>query len=371
VSSLRLALSRSDVVIVTGGLGPTQDDVTREAVAEAAHVALERRPELEERLRRWFEDAGRQMPASNLRQADLPAGARAILQDAGTAPGIALEVGERRIYAVPGVPREMREMLRETILPELAALGGPATIVSRTIRCVGVAESRLAELLDDLYRSTNPTVAYLAGGGEVKVRLTAKAPTADEAGELLAPFVEEVTRRIGDAVTSTSDEDLERVVGQLLRERGLTIATAESLTAGGLAARLAVAAGASEYLRGGVIAYDAEVKRSVLGVSVATLEGPGVVSRECAREMAEGIRRITGADVAVSLTGVAGPEPHGGVDPGVVWIGLETADRSFQRRINAFGDREMVVRWSQQAALDLVRRWCQGLRLPEGDRVVE
>jgi nicotinamide-nucleotide amidase len=371
VGCLRLALSRSDVVIVTGGLGPTQDDVTREAIAAVADVSLERRPDLERRLRERFARAGREMPASNLVQADLPVGARPILQERGTAPGIAIDVGGRRLYAVPGVPGEMEEMLEGAIVPELAAAAGPATIVSRIVRCVGIAESRVAELVDDLFAgSTNPSVAFLAGGGEVKVRLTAKAATLEDAGRMLAPLVDEVAARVGEYVSSTSDEDLEQVVGRLLERDGLTIATAESLTSGALAHRLGRAAGASAYLLGGVVAYQAGIKGSVLGVSRATLEGPGVVSRECAAEMAAGVRRLFGSDVAVALTGAAGPEPHDGAPPGTVWIGLETAGRAFQRRIAAPGDRAMVVRWSEQAALDLVRRHLQRLPLPESDRVV-
>ena len=372
VACLRLALSRSDVVIVTGGLGPTQDDVTREAIAAVAGVDLERRPELERMLHERFAVAGRQMPASNLVQADVPAGARPILQEQGTAPGLALEIEGTRIYAVPGVPREMHEMVASTIEPELAALAGPAAIVSRVVRCVGIAESRVAELVDDLYRgSTNPSVAFLAGGGELKVRLTAKAATPEEAGRLLVPLVEEVAERIGDPVTSTSDEELEEVVGRRLREAGLAIATAESLTAGALSARLARAPGASDYLLGAVVAYQASVKRDLLGVSAATLEGPGPVSRDCAAEMAAGARRVFGADIGVSLTGAAGPEPHDGAEPGTSWIGLDAPDRSYQRMIRAPGDRAMVVRWSEQAALDLVRRHLEGKPLPESDRVID
>ena len=372
VASLDLALSRADVVIVTGGLGPTQDDVTREAIARVSGVPLERRPELEQMLRERFAKAGREMPVSNLVQADVPRGARPIVQKRGTAPGLALEIEGHRLYAVPGVPSEMEEMVASTIEPELAALAGPATIVSRVIRCVGIAESRVAELVDDLYRgSTNPSVAFLAGGAELKVRLTAKAADAREAGRMLAPLVGEVARRIGDAVTSTSDEELEEVVGRRLRESELSIGTAESLTGGALAARLARAPGASGYLLGGVVAYQPAIKREVLGVTDETLEGPGIVSRECAAEMAAGVRRVLGADVGVSLTGAAGPEPHDGAAPGTVWIGLEAPGRTHQRMIRAPGERAMVVRWSEQAALDLVRRHLEGKPLPESDRVID
>ena len=371
VDAVRLALSRADVVIVTGGLGPTQDDVTRDALAIAAGVPLERRAELEEMIREKFARAGREMPESNLVQADVPDGARTMVPERGTAPGLVLELDGRRLYALPGVPAEMREMMEATVLPELASAAGPATIVSRTVRCVGIAESRVAELLDDLFRtSTNPTVAYLAGGGEVRVRLSAKARSAEETGALLAPVVEEVAARIGEFVSSTSDEDLEDVVGRLLRAAGKTISCAESLTGGSLSARLAHAPGASDYLLGSAVCYVTDAKRSLLGVRQETIDGPGVVSRECAAEMAFGARRLFGADVAVSVTGAAGPEPHDGAAPGTVWVALDADGVAHQRRIRAPGDRAMVVRWSEQAALDLVRRLLEGLPLPETERVV-
>jgi nicotinamide-nucleotide amidase len=358
-------------VIVTGGLGPTQDDITRDALAAVAGVPLERRPGLADGIRERFARAGREMPESNLVQADVPVGARTITPERGTAPGIALDLDGRRVYALPGVPAEMREMMEGTVLPELAAASGPATIQSRTVRCMGMAESRIAELLDDLFRgSTNPTVAYLAGGGEVKVRLTAKASTPDEAAALLAPALETVLGRLGDVVTSTSDEELEEVVGRLLRDAGTTIACAESLTGGSLSARLASTPGASDYFLGSAVVYAPASKHDLLGVSAETLAGPGVVSRECAAEMAAGARSRFGSDVGLSLTGAAGPEGHDGAPPGTVWIGLDAGDRTHQRRIRAPGDRAMVVRWSEQAALDLLRRFLQGRPLPDAEPVV-
>jgi PncC family amidohydrolase len=183
-------------------------------------------------------------------------------------------------------------------------------------------------------------------------------------------MVEEVLRRVGDFVSSTSDEDLEEVVGRLLRASGASIACAESLTGGSLAARLARVAGASDYLRGGAVCYDAERKHRILGVSRETIEGPGVVSRECAVEMATGARRLFDADLGIALTGAAGPEPHDGAEPGTVWVALEGSDVGHARRIRAPGDRAMVVRWAEQAALDLVRRHLEGLPLPEAEPVV-
>jgi nicotinamide-nucleotide amidase len=216
---------------------------------------------------------------------------------------------------------------------------------------------------------TNPTVAYLAGGGEVKVRLTAKAATPDDALALIAPVAEEVVRRIGDFVFSAADESLEETIGRLLRAAGTTLACAESLTGGELGARITTVPGASEYFLGSAVCYSMRAKRDVLGVSQATLDGPGVVSRECVREMAAGARRIFGADFAVALTGVAGPDAHVGVEPGEVWVALDGGGVSHQRPLRAPGDREMVRRWAEQAALDLLRRHLEGRPLPAGPSV--
>jgi nicotinamide-nucleotide amidase len=359
--AFRVALSRADVVIATGGLGPTQDDITREGLAAALGVRLVRHPEIEEFLRDKFQALGREMPESNLQQADVPDGARYILPDRGTAPGLACRTPDGRlVFVVPGVPAEMREMMQGTILPELAEQSGPSAIVSRTLKATGIAEARVAELLDDLFRSSsNPTVAYLASSGEVKVRLTAKAASRGEAEELIRPLAEEVASRLGRHVFTTNDEELEQVVGRLLKARGATVASAESLTGGSLAVRLSSAPGSSAYFKGSAVAYTAEAKERVLGVARQTIEGPGVVSEECAREMAQGARRIFGADVAVALTGVAGPEPHDGKPVGTICLGLAWADGEWSRSLRAPGDRAMVRRWAEQAALDALRRHLQ------------
>lgn len=356
--AFRLALSRADVVIATGGLGPTQDDITREGLAEALDVPLVRQPEIEDFLRRKFARLGREMPQINLRQADVPEGGRYMLPDRGTAPGLALTLPEgKRVYAVAGVPAEMREMMSGTILPELAEVGGPAALTSRTIRVTGIAESKVAELLDDLFKATtNPSVAYLASSGEVKVRITAKASRRSEAERLIEPVAAAVIQRLGDRVFTTNDEELEQVVGRLLKASGLTVACAESLTGGSLASRLSSAPGASAYFKGSAVCYTAEAKRDVLGVSQETIDGPGLVSEECAGEMAVGARRLYGADVALGLTGVAGPEAHDGKPPGTVCIALATGEGVEARSFRAPGDRGMVRRWAEQSALDLLRR---------------
>jgi competence/damage-inducible protein CinA-like protein len=372
VASMRLALERADVVITTGGLGPTQDDITRDAFAQVLGSVMVRHSEIEEMLRAKFSGYGRgDMPPSNLRQADVPEGATYIMPKRGTAPGLAAQLpGGRRLYAVPGVPAEMREMLENPILPWLRRLSG-STLVSRTIRCTGIGESLVAEILDDLFRaSANPSVAYLASSGEVKVRLTAKAPDPNEAEAMLAPIVDEIAARLGDVVFTTRDETLEEAVGRLLSDGKHRLACAESITGGGLGQRITDVAGISEVFAGSAVCYTAESKRALLGVSQATIDGPGVVSRECAAEMAEGARRIFDADLGLSTTGAAGPEAHGGAPPGTVWIALDADGVRHARGIRLPGERDRVRRWTEQAALDLVRRQLEGRRLPDSDRVI-
>ncbi|MEO8422867.1 MAG: competence/damage-inducible protein A [Actinomycetota bacterium] len=370
VDVLRVALDRADVVIVTGGLGPTEDDLTRDAIAELLGLRMLRHPEIEALLREKFAGYGRgDMPLSNLRQADVPDGMRTITPVRGTAPGLVAELPDgTRIYAVPGVPIEMEEMMEGTILPELSSLAGPATIVSRTLRSASLGESRVAERLRDLFEaSSNPSVAYLASSSEVKVRLTAKAPTEAQAESLLAPLADEVRARLGDAVFTADDEELEVAVGRLLRASGTTLACAESLTGGGVGARLTSEPGASDYFLGSAVVYTAEAKRDVLGVSQETIDGPGVVSERCALEMAAGSRRVFRADVGLALTGAAGPRAHAGADPGTVWIAFDAGDVRHARGFRVPGERFRVRRWAEQAGLDLVRRYLEGVPLPGSD----
>jgi nicotinamide-nucleotide amidase len=356
--AFRASLSGADVVIATGGLGPTGDDITRQGLAAALGLRLERRREIEDFLRAKFRRLGRDMPESNLVQADVPEGARYILPDRGTAPGLVVEARNRRVYAVPGVPAEMREMMEGTILPELTELAGPSTLVSRMLKVTGIPEARIGEMLDDLFRSSlNPTVAYLASAGEVRVRLSAKASTPQEAEALLGPVEEKVRERLGDAVFGADEEELESVVGRLLSERELWVACAESLTGGGLSARITSVQNASKYFAGGAVTYAPDAKRDVLGVSSETIEKHGTVSEECAREMARGARRVFGADVGLSTTGVAGPDQLEGKDPGTVWVAVAAEDGEEARTFRAPGDREQVQRWAQQAALDLLRKY--------------
>lgn len=372
VEAMRLSADRADVVIVTGGLGPTQDDITRDALAVVMGAPMVRHPELEDLLREKFRSFGRrEMPESNLRQADVPEGARYLTPSRGTAPGLVADLpGGRRIYAVPGVPEEMVEMMEGTILPELASQGA-AVVRSRVLRCAGIGESALAERVDDLFSgSANPTIAFLASSGEVKVRITAKAATAEEAERLIDPVAEEVRQRLGDVVFTADDETLEAAVVRLLTDAGATLACAESITGGGVGARITSVPGASEVFVGSAVVYRNEAKRAVLGVSEDTLGRPGPVSEECAREMAAGARRVFGSDLGLSLTGAAGPESHGGASPGAIWIALDGDAVTHARGFRVPGERDRVRRWAEQAALDLVRRHLEGRPLPASDRAI-
>ena len=368
VATLRLAASRADVVLVCGGLGPTEDDITRDAIAALAGVPLVVHDELETMLhakfRRW--SAIGAMPASNLRQASVPAGARWIVPDRGTAPGLVMDLPEgARLYAMPGVPDEMREMMSAPILPELRAMAGGDVIASRVLRIAGLGESAVAERLADLFASAeNPTIAYLASMGEVKVRLTAKAPTSEGARALLAPLVSEVAARLGDVVFSVEDESLEATVLRLLRESGRTLACAESLTGGGVGERLTSVPGASTSFVGSAVVYTSAAKQRVLGLSDDAL-ADGTVTARCALAMAEGALGLFEADVALALTGAAGPEPHDGAAVGTIWLALATADGTRHTRgFVSRGERDRVRRWAEQAGLDLVRRHLAGASLP-------
>ena len=359
VLALRTALARSDAVIVCGGLGPTQDDITRDAIAEVMNVRLVRDEAIVERIGAMFGSRGREMPVSNLRQAEVPEGASVIPQVRGTAPGLVCPVGHKVIYAIPGVPHEMTEMAERAVIPDLQARTGTAAVIlSRTLRSWGLSESKLAEMvaprlvaLDEA--GGNPTIAFLASGIEgIKVRITAKAATEADARALLDAEEAEVRALLGETVFGVDDQSMEHAVGALLAERGLTLALAESVTGGLVASRLVNVPGASAWLRGSVVAYDTAVKHDLLGVG----DGPAV-SEETAREMAAGARRVLGSDVGLAVTGVAGPTPQDGVAVGTVWCGLAGPGPSLEAvRMQLPGDRERIRQFAAISVLDVLRR---------------
>ena len=355
VDAIQTALSRADAIILTGGIGPTQDDVTREAIAAATGRSLEFNHEFAAQLRKFWESRGREMPESNLRQAEYPQGAEQIPNPKGTAPALALEHEGRWIFALPGVPAEMQFLVEREILPRLRdAAGVEHVVLSRLIRTWGRSESQVAEILDDIYHeSTNPSVAFLASAAEIKVRITAKAETEQEAEALIRPHEKEIRRRLGSSVFGSDEETIERVVLNLLAEKGWTLATAESATAGLVAARLASVPGASRVFRGGVIAYATDVKSSVLDVPREVL-AEGVVSEATALFMAEGAAERLRADVAVSVTGSAGPDPQER-PVGTMVIGVTTPAGSGARVMRMPGDRERIRTYTATAALHLLR----------------
>lgn len=358
VLALRTALARSDAVIVCGGLGPTQDDITREAIAEVMNVELVRDEALMARVSAAFGSRGREMARSNARQADLPVGATPIPQVQGTAPGLVCPVGHKIVYAVPGVPHEMREMIERAVLPDLCARASDAAVImSRTIRTWGLPESSLAEVLAPRLEAldaagSNPTIAFLASGIEgIKVRITAKSSDRAGASGLLDAEEAQVRALLGAVVFGLDDETMEHAVGRLLRERGLSLGLAESVTGGLVSSRLVAVPGVSAWFRGSVVCYHPDVKHHVLGVP----PGP-LVSGETAVSMAEGARRVLGADVGLGVTGAAGPEEHDGAPVGTVWCGLAgPGPASDAVRLSLPGDRDRIRQFAAISLLDILR----------------
>lgn len=356
VAALRLACERSDAVIVTGGLGPTPDDITREAVATLAGVALVRHDDLARRIQEVFERLGRPMPESNLRQADLPEGAVAIPPE-GTAPGFTITVGDCSLFALPGVPWEMRAMLAGTVIPALRERGAAGHIASREIVVVGIGESHTHDLIADIVEAqTNPTIAFLAGGGQVRLRITAKAPDEATALGLIRPVESALRERLGDDAVAGDAPNLAEAFGEILRRRGITVACAESLTGGALGEALSGCGGSSDFFLGSIVAYATGSKRDVLGVDEAILAGPGAVSEECARAMAEKAAQRFGADLGLSATGVAGPAEQEGKPVGTVFVGASFGGETEARKVRGYGDRHNVRAVAVTAALDLGRR---------------
>jgi len=363
VDGLRASLARADAVPVCGGLGPTHDDITREAITEVMGTELVVDEAVADVIRHLFESRGRRMPDNNLRQAMVPVGATVIPQTRGTAPGLICPVGEKVVYAVPGVPHEMQEMLERAVLPDLRRRSGDTSVIaSRVLRTWGESESGLDERLRDVITRLddlgNPTLAFLASGWEgIKVRLTAKAATRADADALLAGWEAEIAALLGPLVFGFDDDTMESVVLDLLRQRGLSLGLAESVTGGLVAARLTSVAGASDVFRGSIVSYASEVKFDVLGVP----EGP-VVTPEAAAAMALGAQRVLGADVGLALTGVAGPTEQDGQPVGTLHVALATADGVETASLRLPGTRDQMRQFSVISSLDLVRRRLLGTR---------
>ena len=358
VSTLRATLEDADAIIICGGLGPTHDDITREAIAEIMGVELEMNDEVALVIEQMFTARGRRMPQNNLRQAMVPKGAKIIEQRRGTAPGLICEVGKKVMYAVPGVPFELYEMFERAILPDLLVRSGEASVIkSRVLRTWGDSESglneRLVGVINELEKVGNPTLAFLASGWEgIKVRLTAKASTEKQAIELLDVWDAKVRGQVGDIVFGVDEQNMEAVVLQMLRDKKLTLGVAESVTGGLVAGRLTAIAGASDVFRGAIVSSDSAVKFDLLNVT----RGP-VVSESAAKEMAVAVRKSLGSDIGLALTGVAGPTEQDGVKVGTLCVGLALPNGDVRSTTFSlpFG-REQMRQISVISALNFLRQ---------------
>lgn len=365
VAAIELALSRSDAVVITGGIGPTQDDITREAICEATGRSMRFSEEYADRLRRWWASRGREMPESNLKQAEYPEGADLLDNPKGTAPAIRLEADGKWIFALPGVPAELEALLNLYVIPFLAEESGAGVALSRVIRTYGESESRVGEMLSDIYdESGNPSMAFLATAAEIKIRLTAHAESLAEAEALIAPVEAAVKERMGSLVFGTDDETIEQIVLRLATERGWSVATAESATGGMIASRITAMPGASKVFRGAIVAYHEDIKRMNLGVAAELIENHGVVSEPVAIAMADGVATALEADVAISVTGSAGPDAQD-KKVGTMVIAVHTPERTMARTLSLPGDRERVRTYTTTGALHLARlamtgQWWRG-----------
>ena len=357
VGSIRLALGRSDAVILCGGLGPTQDDITREAIAEVMGVSLVRDDEVGEKIRELFTSRGREMTQNNLRQADRPEGASLIPEMPGTAPGLICPINNQVIYAVPGVPHEMRTMVKGTVISDLKHRAGfTSAIRSRVLRTWGRTESGLAEMLADRIRELDQlgtaTLAFQASGIEgLKVRITVKAADEESANAVIADEEKRVRHILGDCVFGIDDETMESVVLDLLRERSMRLAVAESVTGGLVGARLAAVPMASEVLTGTMVAYSKDLAAKWFEMP----PGP-IVSREAVMAMANGVRQALNAEVGLAVTGVVSPSESSDLPVGTVFFGLAIGDQIDAVSAAMPGDRNRIREYSVINLLNFLRR---------------
>lgn len=363
-SELRQSLAESDLVVTTGGLGPTGDDRTREAVAGLFGVELVFQGEILEDIRERFKLRGRSLPESNRSQAMVPAGFEVLSNRVGTAPGLWHEIrqGEAAgsmLAVLPGVPHEMKHLFTGEVLPRMRRRGGLHNIVHRTLRTAGIGESSLQEAVGDLSSvlSDNLRLAWLPGAGGVRLRMTAFGSNREEADDHIAQLEACLQDRIGEHIYGANDETLEEVVGHMLRDRSLTVAVAESCTGGYVAHALTNIPGSSEYVAGGVVAYSNRAKMDVLGVLPDALRQHGAVSEEVAAQMAEGVRHRLGADMGLSTTGIAGPDGGTPEKPvGTVWIGYADAGGVEAHRLQLVRDRILNKQLTTTFLLEKVRK---------------
>ena len=363
-AALRGALERVEIVIVTGGLGPTEDDVTREAAAQALMRPLVFSQEMLRWIERRFAHFGRRMAPINRRQAFLVGGAEPLENPNGTAPGQWIDLPGRMLMLLPGPPHEMKLMFGGACVERLRARVPKLSIRKRFFRVAGMGESDLDQLIAPLYKPyENPVTTILAAAGDIQIHLRARSESPDEAEALVAELGAKIEAALGDRIYSHDGSPLENVIGHELKRRSETVAVAESCTAGLLGARVTDVAGASAWFVGGFQVYATEMKTRLLGIDAALIEANGVVSEAVAKAMAESARERTGATWALGVTGAAGPEGTGGAEPGTIWIGLAGPSGAEARKFRFPGDRARVRAYAAQSALNLLR-----LRLLSGAR---
>ena len=365
--AIEIGATRSSILIFTGGLGPTPDDLTTESIASYFNTPLVEYPEVIADIERKYAQRGREMTASNRKQALQPQGAAILPNPLGTAPGMIWQPrAGLTIFTFPGVPREMYRMWRDTAIPFLKTQGyGQNPIYSRSLRFFGVAESALAEQVNHLFDSNNPTVAPYAGKGQVRLRISARAANETAANSLIEPIAREIQQIAGDNYFGSDDDTLASVVGQLLMAKGQTLAVAESCTGGGLGQMLTDTPGSSSYFMGGIISYANRIKVDLLGVNAEDLARAGAVSETVAMQMAAGVKAKLGTDWGVSITGVAGPGGGTEAKPvGLVYIGIARPDgevEGIKYQLGSQQERGLIRQMSASQTLDLLRR-----RLPWG-----
>ncbi|NLI12665.1 competence/damage-inducible protein A [Pelotomaculum propionicicum] len=356
---LQEAVRRTELIIITGGLGPTTDDITAETVAAVLGLPLVADQDSLVKIEQLFEKRGQKMARSNLKQAYFPAGSKVLPNKVGTAPGAMIEKDKITIIMLPGPPRELTVMFEESVLPFLAAKADQgAAMKYKIFKLTGISESAVQDLLTDLGGQGNPGIAYIAKPGEIQVRLSARAEGGRQAEELLADLSRRVKPRLDKYIFACDDEDLEEIVGKLLLAKGLSISVAESCTGGLVAARLTDVPGSSAYFKGGVVSYSNEMKNKVLGVSASVLEQFGAVSKETAMAMARGVREKTCADIGLATTGIAGP---GGGTPakptGLVYVSLSSVAGTIFREYRFPGFRQAVRQGTVNNALLMVKQY--------------
>lgn len=361
-AAIETALGRSDILILGGGLGPTQDDLTKECAAKVLGKELQMDPHSKERIEAYFQKRGLTLTENNWKQAMVPEGAIVIDNDNGTAPGLILEKGEQVVLLLPGPPNELKPMFLNKMVPYLRKKQ-PTVIFSEMVKICGVGESIAETMIRDLIDAqTNPTIATYAKTSEVHIRVTAKADSKKEAKALVEPMVKELKKRFGNHIY-TCDENvtLEQALVDMLKKEGLTISTAESCTGGMVASRLIGVPGVSETYKSGLITYSNKAKRRLLGVKSNTLKEFGAVSEQVAKQMAKGVAKLTGADVTIATTGIAGPDGGSEEKPvGLVYVAVYVKGQTMVRKFQFDGNREKIRQVSTAQALIFARKCILG-----------